>query len=744
MAITGMTLGLTSIVAVHLVSAQVARQLDELVPEPLTQFSHTAQREDMTSSDYFELRRRHMDMKVMPVIDERIILQGQWVRVVGVDLLRVSLAELSTAQPDETSVGDVMTGVFAGTEVPDTGRPVLGRLDWPGVLIADIGVAQEILGWQDSDRLSYLGLNIASPWSQALLQAERFFPGVSAGFPPLVGPQLSGFQVQPSTQQNPAQSFGKSVLFNVSALGALSLVVAWFLIYQVAVFWVRRLQDVFNRLFVLGVERQLLLFYFVGLLVFVGLVATIAGLSLGLLLATELMRASGLPDIVLTLDRWVVIKALASALVVCVFGGAWSFRRVVDTTPIDFGRWRLVGLFTMALVTLVGLVVPATDLFGGFLSIALLSVFLAFSIAPVLGYVRRASRFVSGPLLLRMSVREVVWYPRDLSIALAGLSLAIASAIGVGLMVDSFRAEFATMLKQRLSYDYVVEGQAEELQDLHTALVGDAGVTRSRLYWQQNIRSNHGPIEVLVTEVDESEARRYGYTQPLAEGQVLVSEQWLQQAPGVSDRTSEALLAGKAFDVVGVFKSFGDLTPRVISSEPLPGVPAQILELRVDAPAQIAQRWRDEFPQTSWQDQRVIEQNALRTFDQTFTITSILIAIAIGVGGIGVYVAVTVLRLNQRASTKLLTFMGLSAREQLGIDFARGAGVGSAACCFAIPLGIALGWILCAVINPRAFGWWIDMQITPSALLTPLGWGLFAATVAGLVRVGLSEGDIDA
>ena len=119
-------------------------------------------------------------------------------------------------------------------------------------------------------------------------------------------------------------------------------------------------------------------------------------------------------------------------------------------------------------------------------------------------------------------------------------------------------------------------------------------------------------------------------------------------------------------------------------------------------------------------------------------------AIAIGVGGIGLYIAITVLRLNQRASEKLLTFMGLSRKEKLGIDLARGMGVGVLACIVAIPLGVALGWILCAVINPRAFGWQIDLQISAGALLWPLAWGVLSALLAGMFRVGQYEGDFGA
>ena len=42
MALTGMTLGVASIVSVHLVSASISSRLDALVPSALAEYSHNA------------------------------------------------------------------------------------------------------------------------------------------------------------------------------------------------------------------------------------------------------------------------------------------------------------------------------------------------------------------------------------------------------------------------------------------------------------------------------------------------------------------------------------------------------------------------------------------------------------------------------------------------------------------------------------------------------------------------------
>ena len=127
------------------------------------------------------------------------------------------------------------------------------------------------------------------------------------------------------------------------------------------------------------------------------------------------------------------------------------------------------------------------------------------------------------------------------------------------------------------------------------------------------------------------------------------------------------------------------------------------------------------------------------TFDQTFAITTVLITIAMLVATISMYIAVTAMRLNRRTSSRLLVTLGVNRLESVGMDFALGVGVGLIALLIALPLGMAFGWILCSVINPRAFGWTIELKLTLDAMATPMLLGLLAAIAAGLLRGGRSE-----
>ena len=752
MALMGVALGVTSIVSVHLISGTVARQLDALVPASLARYTHFMHRDALSSDDYFQLRRQWragvaQDIQSMsPIIDETVLLNGKSVRVLGVDLMSAGevLRESVLVEKDNSANGWSWQGVWVdATLVGQLQYRVNGVLALPaGTVIADIGVAQSILGWPD-DRLSYVGISLVDRWGGLKTWGENLMPGFGSGLPSseVVFSGLPGWHVRSLAGKHPASTFGKSVLFNISALGLLAMLVSWFLIYQVAVSWLRRLWPVLRRLNVLGVQWRALCFYFVSAMIMVGLVSGVLGLFIGQALAEMLFSlAVGGDDAYFPLEAWVVGKGLLSALGVCCFGGAWAFRSARrPSRQIPRRGWLCGGLIVLAGS---GVFFPDSGLIGGFLSIAILSM-VAVSIAgPLLEWLRGYAGYIRGPYFLRLSLREALWYPQDLAVALSGLSLAVATAIGVTLMIDSFRTDFSRMLERRLSYDVVVQGDSAALHQLQSDLGKMDAVSRVQAYSEFITRLQGVPVQVEMSQMDRTETARYGYGQSLSARQALISE---QAARALGLKTGEGFrLESSDFEVMGVFQSFGDIQPRIlVGLDAAPIFEAQTLSalsLNVDTPSALSEALRKAYPQLELTRQSEIRRLALATFDRTFTITTVLILIALLVAAIGVYIAVTTLRLNKQVSTKLLVALGVSHAEEAGMDFVLGLGIGMLALVLALPLGICFGWILCAVINPRAFGWTVDLQLSAGGLFWPVFWGLTAAAMAGVIRIGRKEG----
>ena len=748
MALVGMALGVASIVSVHLVSASISSRLDGLVPSSLADFSYYLHRENLHTNDYFELRRMWQSgalptlERLSPVVDETAQVADLSIRVLGIDLL------------SQTPSGKIQTSTgqfaFNGVWVDETLKgalslPINGIIEAPeGTLLSDISVAHDLLNWPDH-QLSYIGLVIGHAFAQSLEVAENLLPGFGAGLP-VAKPNLAigpGWQLVNTAEQYPARAFGKSILFNIAALGMLALLVAWLLIYQVAVSWLRRLWPVFDRLHGLGVEWQSLRNYFLGS---IGVIASIAaglGLIVGWWLATKLLQMS-VPGQVVALDlsAWVIAKAFGSALAVCLVGGAWAFKRSQQGKPQS-----LTPLLTTLVLLFCGLICvleAKTGLAGGFFTIAVLSLAAGQTIGPLLIRLKRWSSSIGGSYLLRVGVREALWHPAELSVALAGLSLSIATAIGVGLMVDSFRLDFSQMLDHRLKYDVIAEGTPASLDALIKAPQSEHQTSRIQHYRTADIRVNGVLVELNVTQMDAFESSRYAHGTRLGNREVLLSEQAARSLDVLPQATLR--IRGETMTVAGTFSAFGDLKPRLIVDDQSVIAEAMDAELKTtsvafksDAPQALARTLKRSSSMLEIRLQSDIRRIALEVFDQTFAITTVLITIALLVAAISVYIAVTTLRLNRQTGRQLLSTLGVNRVEQHLMNLSMGVGLGAVAMIVALPLGVMFGWILCNVINPRAFGWTIELQMSAGALLWPCAWGMLAAILAGMLQIGDQE-----
>jgi len=748
MALIGMALGVTSIVSVHLVSASISSRLDGQVPAPLAQYSHYLHRDKLDTADYFALRRLWRAgafptvEQLSPLVDETTQIEGQSVRVLGADLL----ASQPLTSSNDGNEPFSWNGVWIDESLKGKlSLPINGIIGAPkGTLLADIATAHDLLDWP-ANQLSYVGLALSDAFAATKETAEKLLPGFGAGFPS-AKPELdlpTGWQLVSTAEQYPAREFGKSILFNISALGMLALLVAWLLIYQVAISWLRRLWPVFDRLHVLGVEWQQLRTYF---LFSIGLVATLAaalGLVAGWWLARSLLEMA-IPgqQISLKLDSWVIFKAVGSSLAVCLLGGAWAFYQLQQ----ENNRTTLPIVITLALLLAATwcLFQPQTGLAGGFFAIAVLSLAASQTITPLLLQLKRWAAMVGGSYLLRVGIREALWHPRELSVALAGLSLAIATAIGVALMVDSFRVDFSQMLDHRLKYDVVAQSDARALTTIARSNKPVANSDRLQIYQQTDLRVNGLSMELNSTPMDTFEASRYGFNRSLAINEILLSEQ-ASRVLGLS--VGDALtVSGETMTIVGLFSAFGDLKPRIIVDESSKLTARLATELQIDSvafkseqPEALIATLRKQFPLLELRLQSEIRRVALDTFDQTFAITTVLITIALLVAAISVYIAVTSMRLNRQTGRQLLNTLGVNRTEQLTMNIALGTGLGLVAIIIALPLGIMFGWILCNVINPRAFGWTIELQLSADALLRSCTWGMLAAIAAGILQGGGQE-----
>lgn len=806
----GITLGVASIVAVHQIGERIALQLDASMPVHLREAQFTVRRQSessaVTATDYFALRKSWRSQELpgvtslVPVVHGVVPVQLASIKpgkesfeepagsaqLVGLDWLQL-LDGQSASMPiamasDREERSKPPTLLLPGANTDEGTHPALvdAALGWvqgqhftagglrfevvgmiegrgaPEALAAiyiDIGVAQEALGLAP-DQLSMIALSQVDSQQPLRDLLEKMMPGISAGLPVAQSPTLpSGWLAQGVADQMPQVSFGRSVLFNLGALGSLSLVVAWFLIYQTAVLWLRRQALVYQRLLHQGVTAGQLRLVFCCSLLLVGLVSGVLGLGLGLWFAHWLLlqMASAVdPDSVQDLGSAfgvfgapVVIKALLSAALVSLLAALIAFRRLWQ--PPHRQVWKLwVGTIVLGLLLTFGLW-SGSGLVGAFVAIAVACVFVLLLLRPLLEALRRRAATLSGPLVWRMGVRELAWYPMDVAIALGAMVLAIATSVGVGTMVDSFRLDFDRMLSQRLAGDIQVRGERQQVHSIVAALAAQTGVIEVRQLRAGLVNLAGQPVQLGLTRLDKAGAARYGLSDAVAQDAVLVNEQLARKLELEVGMTLQ--VQARELRVAAIYPGYGDTQGRIVAhDDPNWGVAASSYQLQISAaePQALVNQLQQQFPAVQVELRSSIRALALRVFDETFAITRALTYTALAVAAVGLYNALVGLSLLQQRSWRLLSVMGLALRERLGFALSRSALIFFVTSLLALPLGIVMGWLLCHVVNPRAFGWTVPLSWSGSALLLPLSVGALVALVAGLLSVPMQNAGVRA
>lgn len=127
----------------------------------------------------------------------------------------------------------------------------------------------------------------------------------------------------------------------------------------------------------------------------------------------------------------------------------------------------------------------------------------------------------------------------------------------------------------------------------------------------------------------------------------------------------------------------------------------------------------------SFAEPREIRQTTLRIFDRSFAVTYWLQAVAIGIGLFGTAASFSAQVLARRKEFGLLSHLGFTRRQVLGIVAGEGAALSFVGALLGLALGIAVSVVLVKVVNPQSFHWTMDMLLPWPRLI-----GLCASVVA--------------
>jgi putative ABC transport system permease protein len=553
---------------------------------------------------------------------------------------------------------------------------------------------------------------------------------------------------------------------NLTAFGFLAFVVGLFIVYSATGLSFEQRRSTFRTLRSLGVSLPSLTLMLVAELTLIALVAGMVGVVIGYFIASALLPgvastlrglygASVQGSLSLRPEWWAA--GIAIAVLGTAVSSSQSLWRVWKMPILAAGQsraWARASAAAMRLQAVAGLALLAGALALAFFGQGLASGFAVLGglllgaalILPVLlSAVLRLAEHISRGALTGWFWADTRLQLPGLSLALMALLLALSANIGVGTMVSSFRQTFLGWLDQRLAAElYVTARDEDEAARLRQWLPGRAdavlpiwNVEGEVLGQQMQIFGvaddptyrDHWPLITGTPDVWDKVASGQG---------ALVNEQlWRGQHVGPGDRI--ALPGRWDVEVVGIYSDYGNPSGQVILGldslvRHYPEVTKLRYGLRV-APERVAALKAElvgEFglPPANIVDQASLKRQSQAVFEQTFSVTGALNVLTLAVAGFAMFSSLLTLsgiRLPQLAP---VWAMGVRRRDLALLEVARTIALWLATFVAAVPVGLALAWVLLSIVNVAAFGWKLPIAFFPLDWLWLGGVALVAALIS--------------
>ena len=680
---------------------------------------------------------------VSPVIEARI----NDVRLLGIDVVTSDTALPNLANGQSAITYDTL---FANEEtalkVSMLANVTVDKSIAPGIAIGDIGLVQRILKRDDLTRL--------------ILLPNQPIKQLSLG---MVAPNL---RIQSAHAVANVTELTGSFHLNLTAFGLLSFVVGLFIVNSTIGLAFEQRRGMIRTVRSLGVPMRTL----IALITFEMMTLAVIGAGLGIILG-YFIAAFLLPDVAATLrglygaqiSGTLELRASwwVSGMVLALIGTAvalssriWQIvqmpllasakpRAWVVATASRF-RLQLIIAITLLFST-VPLAMTLEGLLAGFILLGCLLIGAALALPPLLGgLLTLVQKYTVAP------VWEWFWADTrqqlpGLSLALIALLLAVSANIGVSTMVSSFRQTFIAFLDQRLAPELFVEvdtaeqsaalemflmnRQIEVLPLLSTQVViADLPVDLYGIRVGQTYRNNWNFLDNTLNAWDVIERGKA----------VVVNEQFARRADlwvGSLVQVSGDLI----LPIAGVVGDYGNPKGQIIITERIfkdlyPNLYASNFGVRTKDAAQLRSQIVNTLgiKNNAIINQVGIKALSLEVFERTFVVTSALNVLTLGVAGFAILMSLLTLADLRVPQLAPVWALGLTRRRLAWLELLRAVLLAGIVFVCAIPMGLALAWILLTIINVEAFGWQLPMYLFPLKYVELGGYALSAAFLAAM------------
>ena len=675
-------------------------------------------------------------------------------------------AEIAQRYPDY--INNKLTLSFAGEHknfsvggVIDLDNNVLDN-----ILITDIGAAQVFVGM--GDNISYIDLRLEN---HDVERIENNLP---------IGSYLIDLNARNYAQGEMTRAF-KTNLF---ALGLLALVVGMFLVFNTVSFQMLRRKELFALLRVLGFTHRGLFSLLMTEAFILGLLGTVIGIGSGMVLSQLLyglvtntineLYYEFAPQVLqiptATLSKAVFLGIGASLLAVAY--PAWDSRRRALVSQMArssveisiFTSSKIVWLAVLCMMLAIAMIYLGTSLWSAFAALFLLIISMCFPLPFVLSktvVLTTKTRIIFSQPVLLLAVRSITESLSRTGLAAIALSIAVATTLGVSLMIDSFRFSVDQWLNNYLRADvYISASRADsamispQLLDQISALENIKSVSLSR---RSSVQSNFGAVDLFVLDTNSEGFKSFQIKSTDVEhlwdkfhndNAALISESF---AARLGLNLNDVILLNTQqgfikFTIAAVYYDYssehGVIALHANSWNKYNSTVnfrSIALYLHNNEQQSIASTL-DFFQKTLSQSKslfissnKALKDEVLKVFDQTFEITNILRLLTILIAMSAIISALLCVQLERRHQLSILRAIGFT-RLNLALNYQISTAVmGFVIGIFSIPIGITLCIVLIDVINQRSFGWSMQMLISPALLMQSLIIAIVSSLVAGML-----------
>jgi len=703
---------------------------------------------------YLALRRA--GWQVSPVLEGPLQAGQARLRLVGIDPLTAPGGVGPMTRSDEATLPAFLSEgvIFAHPGIAEALAKTMSQrvIADPGLApdtaLTDIGVAQPLL---ERDDFSRLILAEAQPLGRPDLQAVA--PGLIR---------------RASQQSSDIGQLTDSFHLNLTAFGLLSFAVGIFIVHGAIGLAFEQRRAMIRTLRTLGLSLRRLMLLMALELALIALGAGGIGVALGYVLAASL-----LPDVAATLEGlygaqvagalqlapvwW--LSGLGIALLGAALAGAGAFWKIARMPVLATGSraWAVASgrrrgvqaAAALALLVLAGLgTLLGGGLVAGFASLACLLLGAALALPLVLDWALALGEARVAGVRSQWFLADTRQQLPGLSLALMALLLAMAANIGVSTMVSSFRMTFTGFLDQRLFADLYVEAEDKAQGAALEGFVQDRADAVLPIQWVET-RIAGQPAEIYGTRVAPDYVENWRFIAQegtdgavwdrVAAGEAAIVNEQLARRAGLWPGDPLPLAPDRSLPIVGVVGDYGNPIGQVVIGEPLfqrlfPEVAPDRFGLVTANPAALRTALVGDMGLAPGQitDQAALKAFSLQVFERTFTVTAALNVLTLAVAGFAILMSLLTLAAMRVPQLAPAWALGLT-RATLGrMELLRAVVLAALTLLVALPLGLALAWMLLAVINVEAFGWRLPVFLFPGDYAVLGGSALLAALLAAL------------